>query len=515
MTTTPVGTFCLVLHTHLPWLAHHGSWPVGEEWLHQAWAHSYQRVLGVLDDLASQGRTDLLTLGVTPVVAAQLDDPYCLSIQETWLHDWHWRAVGMTAERHDADLARWEAVQARRAIEDFARWSRGASPVLRPLVDNGVIEILGGPLAHPFQPLLDPQLVDFELAAGLMDARLRLGSTPAGIWAPECAYRPGLEEHYARHSVRHLMLDGPTVQHVGASIHEAHPLGDSGVLAFARDLDVTYRVWSPRRGYPGGKWYRDFHSYDHAWGFRHNRVTSPTTPAHEKAPYDPARAAEAVHRDAVDFVQTVRQRLITIREERGGRPGLTVAAYDTELFGHWWYEGPDWLAEVLRLLPEAGVQVTTLSGAVDQGLVGRAIEPGSGSWGAGKDWHIWNGETVHSIVADNARAQSRVLELLKSTDPAEGRSSTADQLVRQLVLALQSDWAFMVSHDSAAHYARSRHEAHHWSLAELVDRIEEFGWQDPRTLELVDRQLVGDGPFGYLDARWLADTAGSPLGYRR
>ena len=27
------GMFCLVLHSHLPWLANHGRWPVGEEWL--------------------------------------------------------------------------------------------------------------------------------------------------------------------------------------------------------------------------------------------------------------------------------------------------------------------------------------------------------------------------------------------------------------------------------------------------------------------------------------------------
>src|ERR1700709_1811957 len=86
------GTFCLVLHSHLPWLARHGAWPVGEDWLHQAWAHSYLPVVGVLHRLADRGQRDLLTLGVTPVLAAQLDHPYCLRAMHSWLADWQLRA---------------------------------------------------------------------------------------------------------------------------------------------------------------------------------------------------------------------------------------------------------------------------------------------------------------------------------------------------------------------------------------------------------------------------------------
>ena len=87
-----VGSFALVLHTHLPWVAHHGAWPVGEEWLHQAWATSYDQVLDLLHTLAAEGRTDLVTLGVTPILAAQFDDPYCLAQQHTWLGFWQTRA---------------------------------------------------------------------------------------------------------------------------------------------------------------------------------------------------------------------------------------------------------------------------------------------------------------------------------------------------------------------------------------------------------------------------------------
>ena len=88
----------------------------------------------------------------------------------------------------------------------------------------------------------------------------------------------------------------------------------------------------------------------------------------------------------------VRQRLIS-ESERIGRPAHVIAAFDTELFGHWWYEGPVWLERVLRALPEAGVRVGTLSDAVADGFVGSSVELPPSSWGSGKDWQVWSGET--------------------------------------------------------------------------------------------------------------------------
>ncbi|MGH3326252.1 MAG: hypothetical protein ACRDPT_00350, partial [Streptomycetales bacterium] len=371
-----IGTCCVVLHTHLPWLAHHGSWPVGEEWLYQAWSSAYLPVVRMLERLADEGRRDLVTLGVTPVLAAQLDDPYCLRQFHTWLGFWQTRAEGLAGRRepHLRDLATYEFQNATRALDDFeTRWRVGASPVLRRLADSGTVELLGGPATHPFQPLLDKRVARFALRTGLDDAVLRFGTRPAGIWAPECGYRPGLESLYAAEGVRHFLVDGPTLLAAGRSTAEGVQVGDSRVVAFGRDLDVTYRVWSPRRGYPGGPRYRDFHTFDHASGFRPARVTGVRVPPEDKAPYDPAAGRAAVEADARDFASVVRERLLGLRAQRKGRPGLVVVAYDTELFGHWWHEGPAWLEAVLRALPEAGVRVTTLRGAADAGLVGASV----------------------------------------------------------------------------------------------------------------------------------------------
>ncbi|GLZ35397.1 1,4-alpha-glucan-branching protein [Lentzea sp. NBRC 105346] len=480
------GTFCLVLHSHLPWLAHHGTWPVGEEWLYQAWAHSYLPVVDMLRRFADEGRTDVLTLGVTPVLAAQLDDPYCLRGVHDWLGNWHLRA--QYAGSRLRELSAYEHRASTWALSQFeTHWRHGFSPLLRSLVDTGTIELLGGPATHPFQPLLDPRVRAFALDTGLADTALRVGRAPEGIWAPECGYSPGMEHDYARAGVQRFMVDGPAMH---GDTSAARPVGSSDVLAFARDLEVSYRVWSPKVGYPGDAAYRDFHTYDHPTGLKPARVTGKHVAPHEKRPYEPALAAEALERHVADFVDTVVRRLRAIDG------GLVVAAYDTELYGHWWHEGPQWLEAVLRALPLAGVHVTTLRGAIEAGHVGTPIELPASSWGSGKDWRVWDGAQVADIVSLNTQVQRELLELSFDGDT---RDPVLDQAVREALLALSSDWAFMVTKDSAADYARYRAKIHSDRFSELAALVR-AGRGHQRAVEL----RAADGPFGHLDARGLA-----------
>ena len=124
----------------------------------------------------------------------------------------------------------------------------------------------------------------FALETGLADTALRLGARPEGIWAPECGYAPGMEDGYAAAGVRRFLVDGPALHGDTAF---ARPVGSSGVVAFGRDLDVTYRVWSPRAGYPGGRDYRDFHTYDHPSGLKPARVTGRSVPPAREAALRP------------------------------------------------------------------------------------------------------------------------------------------------------------------------------------------------------------------------------------
>jgi 1,4-alpha-glucan branching enzyme len=258
-------------------------------------------------------------------------------------------------------------------------------------------------------------------------------------------------------------------------------------MCFGRDLEVTYRVWSPKAGYPGHANYRDFHTWAHEVGVKPCRVTGKQVAPQDKAPYDPALAADTLRLHVNDFVDTVVKRLRRLRA-RHGRESLVVAAYDTELFGHWWHEGPAWLEGILRALPEAGVRVTTLRGALEGGHVGAPVDLPASSWGSGKDWRVWDGEQVADMVQTNADLQQRLLTLA----PGTTRDRVLDLAVTEAMLALSSDWAFMVTKDSAADYARRRAQVH-------IDRFDTLALKQHQA----DYLPLEDRAFGHLDARLL------------
>ena len=309
-----------------------------------------------------------------------------------------------------------------------------------------------------------PVLIGWAAVTGGLSLEAWLLFALVFLWQPPHFYALALRfrDDYAAAGVHRFLVDGPSLRGDTAA---ARTVGSTDVVCFGRDLEVTYRVWSPKAGYPGHSAYRDFHTWAHEVGIKPSRVTGKHIAPEDKAPYDPALAADALRLHVKDFVETVVQRLRQLRE-RHGRPSLVVAAFDTELFGHWWYEGPQWLEAVLRALPEAGVRVTTLRGALEAGHLGGPVELPASSWGSGKDWRVWDGEQVADMVEANAALQRRLLAL-PVNDAV--RDPVADQAVTEALLALSSDWAFMVTKDSAADYARRRAREH----TERFDRLAE------------------------------------------
>jgi 1,4-alpha-glucan branching enzyme len=502
------GAFCLVLHSHLPWLPGHGVWPVGEEWLHQALVESYVPLVEELHALAAEGHRDVLTLGVTPVLAAALDDPSMVRDAATWCGLWELRGreVLERGDPHERAVAAYEVGLARGAGRALrARWASGASPVLRGLRDAGVVELLGGPLTHPLLPRLLPEVARALLDAGLEDAVVRTGERPRGIWSPECAWSPGLGDVVEACGVGHLVVDEQLVVDAGGHPHAAWRVAGRDVAVVPRDLEVTNLVWSSRSGYPTGGAYRDFHARETARmsGLRLWATTSPDAPTEAKSGYVPARAAARVRADVEDFVAAVRRRLEAVAAATGA-PGLVTAAYDTELFGHWWHEGPRFLGEAVRGLRAAGVRVTTLSRALEDGHVAGELDLGSGTWGAGKDFSVWEGPPVADLAREQWWAQRRVVDVVARERAASRlgeRRPDLDQLVSSLAHALSSDWAFLVTRGQSADYARRRAEGHLADVHRLAALVEARRTEGARAEAA--RQRAADGAFPHLDGRRL------------
>ena len=476
-----MGVFALVLHTHLPYVRRNGVWPSGEDFFHQAATESYLPVLETLERLAQDHRDPLMTVGITPLIGHQMQDPYMLRELQIYLGSWDLRALTQIANYEGVyrdefkEIAGFYARHARRQLARLDALPDGMARGFGALEDAGTIEIIGGPASHPVLPEIgEPSVLRAQVLHGVAEHERLFGRRPRGMWLPECAYRPGagIEQTLAAAGVEHVVVDGPTMIRSDGPDATFAPrfLGDSGVASFGRNLDVTYRVWSPTGGYPTNKWYREYFAYDMVAGFKNWRVTSIRTPIVGKKPYEPARATERAHKDAEDFVELL-DGWLADHEERTGEEGVVVACYDTELFGHWWFEGPAWLERVYRLLDgHPRIRPMSLERAMQQVPPRRRVELVEGSWGFRKDLRSWIAPETQEMWRVLAETESETVRIARKfapgrrvdegAGPRTGLDSALAQLVRELFLLQSSDWPFMVLRGRNDGYARERFAGH-------------------------------------------------------
>jgi 1,4-alpha-glucan branching enzyme len=428
------GRLALVLHSHMPYVEGMGTWPFGEEWLWEAAATVYVPLLDLLERVPA---ARALTLSVTPVLADQLEAPGVHERLLTFL-----RELRATTHALDAQDCRDGgqpalALEVERASGDYAR-------AATRLADLGAGGLAAGLLAHAawtssathaILPLLATEAgVHLQLRAGIDAHRARTPAWHGGFWLPECAHAQWLEPLLEEAGVHATCVDLTGV------VEDPHrPLATAaGPLLMPLDRPIIDLVWGTD-GYPSAAAYRDSHRHTrhrhHPW-------------ANDGAVYDPDRAAAQVVADATDFVARTQRRL------RDG--GLAVCALDTELLGHHWYEGLDWLAAVLGEAARAGLEIVALDDALS-GLgdaeVRRAPDdlPPT-SWGTPRTLATWSGPAVADLAFAARGAELRTLRA--SGDRPSMRA------VRELLALQSSDWAFLAARDIAGPYPRERAAAH-------------------------------------------------------
>lgn len=460
-----MSRFALVLHTHLPYLRRNGVWPSGEDFFHQAATEAYLPLLSALERIAERGLRGFATVGLTPVIAHQMSDEHMLKELHLYLGRYEERAmrqVDRYAGRHRdevRDLAAFWALFGREQLARFdALGDGGIAGAYGALERQGAIEILGGPITHALLPRIgDDRLRAALLELGVAEHERVFGRRPRGIWLPECAYAPhaGLEETLAGLGVTHTIVDGPTVAALGE--RATFRAWDSrGLGVFARNLDVSYKIWSPTGGYPTGAAYRDFHFPDREAGFKNWRVTDYTKGFEAKEPYEPGPARALAVADAGRFVAELEATL------DGDPDGVVVGCFDTELYGHWWFEGPAFLEALFdRLAGHPWIRPVTLERALADGPAPKPTDLPEGTWGFRKDWRSWFAEDTAPMWTTLEEAEAATVRLAAAhrEDPA------LPQLVRELLLLQSSDWPFMVVRGRNPGYARERFASHasRWS----------------------------------------------------
>jgi 1,4-alpha-glucan branching enzyme len=497
-----MGTFVLALHSHLPYCRGAGRWPHGEEWIHEAVLGTYLPLLVLLHDLRDAKVAYRIVIGLTPILIEQLADRDINVRTFEYIDDQILRAdkdVGRFSDARDqarAELANFYVGSYRRLREAYrTRFGRDLVGAFADLAKTGHVQILTSAATHGYLPLLDEPSVEAQLRIGRRSSRRLTGLDPTGIWLPECAYRPGLEKALAAHGITHFFTDAALlpgharpagdvrrrrgqselgrwapqeerVQVLDASTPSSdvdllrpYYVGDSDVAAIARHDRVSSQVWSAVTGYPGDGQYREFHRKDTLSGLRYWRVTSVQTGLGEKDEYSPHRAGERVREHARHFVDVVRNELAGRSAE--SRDPLLAVTFDSELFGHWWFEGVDWLGLVLRELTESEIRVGTAAEYLDREPPKERIALAEGSWGKNNDHTTWLNEGTAWMWDDLGRL-AREIDGLRASPPRDDpfRERAARQAVRELLLAQSSDWPFLVTTGQAADYAVERFRSH-------------------------------------------------------
>jgi 1,4-alpha-glucan branching enzyme len=452
----------IVLHTHMPYVEGFGTWPFGEEWLWEAIVGCYLPLLELLE------RDAPLTLSLTPVLCDQLQAPGIGERFERFVsevrRDTHEEdARGLRGGGHEllarelerswGDYERAQRSFARRggdllaALAPYAQWTSAATHAVLPL-------------------LASEAALRLQVGVGVDSHRARFREPwRGGFWLPECAHAPYLEPALANAGVHATCVELTGRLGLGAPGHLRPLIGEAGVVLAPIDRATIALVWSDE-GYPANGGYRDYHRHT---VHHHNPW------ANDGGAYDRERAVVLAREHAADFVARTRARL---RADGEGLPGggLAVCALDTELLGHWWYEGIEWLGAVVEECARQDLELVRLDDALERSEPARvsdvpcaaplaqdAAADGGGleasTWGAGGDLSTWSGPAVAEIAFATRAAE---LEVLRA-GPRAGEAA-----VRELLALQSSDWAFMVSRGLAVPYARERFEHHRAALARAL-----------------------------------------------
>lgn len=532
-------------------------WPFGEENLYECMGETYIPLLDAIYELyQEEGIKARFTVGLTPILVEQMADPH---LQQGFVDymDARLKAAHEDVERysdtknttphreHKLFLAQWYIEHFNKMKSHFEiKYQRNLVGAFKKLQDEGCIEITTSGATHGFSPLLGTnESVNAQFKVGVEAYKKYFGKAPKGCWLPECAYRPseatsgyakakkapstdaflhenGLEYFFTEY---HAIEGGASAQArrvfgiygnieyipltprpaTGLGTYEAYWLKHYPVAVFGRNNRASFQVWSAAHGYPGDGLYREFHKKDENSGMHYWRLTSKDTDLADKMLYDPVLAFQKTQEQADHFTNLV-YHLLKDYNTATGRHGLVEISFDTELFGHWWFEGVEWLKHLARAIHKAdSIAMETGSGYLAAHQPDTAIELPESSWGQGGHYWVWQNEHTEwmwPIIHSAEFKMKALVETYQNSNPDTLTERCLNQTLRELLLLESSDWPFLVTTFQAKDYAIERFEGHVSRFWALANMLSEGASIDEGYLSAVEAQ---DNPFENIDYRWF------------
>jgi 1,4-alpha-glucan branching enzyme len=493
------GFFTLVLHAHLPFVRHpeHDRF-LEENWLFEAITETYVPLLRLLEAWRRDGLPARLALTLTPTLCSMLQDPLLQSRYQRHLNE----LIGLTEK--EIHRTRWEpafhelaSFYHRRFVETreaCAACGNDLVGAFRGYQESGHLEIITSAATHALLPLLadHPPSLRAQVLVARDHYRSCFGCEPRGIWLPECAYAQSLDDVLREANLRWFVTETHGILNADPRPKYATfaPIfAPNGIAAFGRDADSARQVWSRQAGYPGDPRYRDFYrdigfdlDLDYLkphlpapdqrgfTGLKYHRITGKSP--HKEA-YDRTAAVRAADEHAAHFLDA---RVAQFRRlaEILDRPPIVVAPYDAELFGHWWYEGPEFLDQFVRKAcrDQKAFELITPAAYLARHPTQQVATPAASSWGEGGYWGVWLNENNEWIYPHLHVAQERMTELVEQfSQPDSLQERMLKQAGRELLLAQASDWPFILRAGTSPDYARKRVNEHLLRFTRLYEQL--------------------------------------------
>lgn len=485
------GYLILVLHAHLPFVRHpEHDYFLEENWLFEAITETYLPLLSMFESLKQTGVEWQLTMSVTPTLSSMLRDPLLQSRYERHINQLI-ELAGKEIER-----TRWQPEFNRLALyyyhrfvssrERFHAYGRDLTQGFRKFQDLGHLEIITCGATHGYLPLMNDnrQAMRAQIHVGAKEYESVFGRRPRGIWLPECGYVPGVDELLKEEGIEYFITDAHGILHAAPRpVYGifAPLICPSGVAAFGRDLESSRQVWSSKEGYPGDFDYREYYrdigwdlDYDYVGpylkahvggrgntGIKYYRITGATP---HKKPYDPVLAREKAASHAGNFMFN-REKQVEYLNGYLGRQPVILAPYDAELFGHWWFEGPDFLHYLFQKIhyDQKSLRTITPSNYLERHPTHQKATPSMSSWGYKGYNEMWLNGTNDYVYPLLHQAAEQMVELARRHS-SNGHSllviRALNQAARELLLAQSSDWAFIMKTGTMVDYAHKRTREH-------------------------------------------------------
>jgi len=520
MDKKPKGYLALVLHAHLPYVRHpEENFFLEENWLYEAITETYIPLIKVFESLVRDDVDFRVTMSISPTLAAMLSDNL---LQSRYVR--HINKLIELAEKeldrtlhepkyHGLSLMYYNRfIDAREIFVDH--YQRNLLNAFKKFQEAGCLEIITCCATHGFLPNLNinESSVKAQISIGIEQYRHHFDVAPKGIWLPECGFYPGLDRLLSQAGIKYFFCDSHGIMNADPQPQfgvYAPIYCPSGVAAFGRDWESSKQVWSAKEGYPGDKDYREYYRdighildfdyikpYIHPDGIRINtgiKYWRITGDADHKEVYHPQWAKNKAAEHAGNFMFN-RQKQIEHLYSQMKRKPIIVAPYDAELFGHWWFEGPQWIDFLARKIcyDQDTVKMTTPSEYLKEYSTNQVSMPSQSSWGYKGFSEFWLEDSNDWIYPHLHEAGRLMKELAgKNADLILGnfgknpfksalRYRALNQAAHELLLAESSDWPFIIKAGTMVAYAQKRLKLHlnrFYKLCNDIDKdcIDE-GW---------------------------------------